>query len=98
MKFLQQTVFYCLLAGTGYLALYYIYSAIFKLSSSNPYFIKQVFGISSFLVLTMLYKAYQTGELNSAYSAGIKWIMISWIPYFAVTIIYIIIAKVQGRF
>jgi len=97
MKFLQQMVFYCLLAGTGYLALYYIYTAVFKSSGSNPYFMKQVFGVASFLVFAMLYKSYQVGELNSAYSAGIKWVLLSWIPYIVVTAGYIILAKIQGR-
>lgn len=98
MKFLQQMIFYCLLAGTGYLALYYIYVAVFNTSEINPYFIKQVFGIASFLVLAMLYKAYHVGEINSEYLAGIKWVMLSWVPYILVTVGYIIIAKLQGLF
>jgi len=97
MKFLQQMVFYCLLAGTGYLALYYIYVAVFKISGNNPYFMKQAYAIVSFLVIAMLYKSYQVGELNSAYSAGIKWVLFSWTPYILVTVGYIIMAKLQGR-
>jgi hypothetical protein len=98
MKFLQQLVFYCLLAGTGYLAIQYIFIAIFKTSDINPHFMKQIFAISSILVLSILYKAYQVGELDSAYLAGIKWVLLSWIPYILVTVGYLILAKIQGRF
>jgi hypothetical protein len=98
MKFLQQLVFYCLMAGTGYLALYYIYIAVFKTSGTNPYFMKQMYAIASLIVLSILYISYQVGELNSNYLAGIKWVLISWVPYLIVTIGYVVLAKLQGRF
>ncbi|MBK9256701.1 MAG: hypothetical protein IPM42_14530 [Saprospiraceae bacterium] len=98
MKFLQQMGFYCLLAGTGYLAILYIYAAVFKASYSNPYFMKQVFGATSLLVMAILYKSYQIGELNSDYLSGIKWVILSWIPYILVTVGFLILAKIQGRF
>jgi hypothetical protein len=97
MKFLQQLVFYCLMAGTGYLALHYIYVAVFKASGTNPYFMKQMYAVASLIVLSILYKSYQVGELNSNYHAGIKWVLMSWIPYLIVTIGYLILAKLQGK-
>ena len=59
---------------------------------------KQAFGAASFFVLGILYKSYQIGELNSDYLAGIKWVLLSCIPYILITIGYAILAKVQGRF
>jgi membrane protein CcdC involved in cytochrome C biogenesis len=97
MKFLQQLTFYCLLAGTGFLAFNYIYAAIFKVSGNNPYLMKQLFALASLLVLYILYKSFQVGELSSNYLGGIKWVLISWIPYIIVTIGYLVLAKLQGR-
>ncbi|MBK8081170.1 MAG: hypothetical protein IPK25_13355 [Saprospiraceae bacterium] len=36
---------------------------------------KEVFGIVSLFVLVVLYKAYQTGELQERYTAGIGFIV-----------------------
>jgi hypothetical protein len=94
MAFFQQFVFYCLLGGTGYLAIHYIYAAIFKVSYNNPYFIKQVFAFTSFLVMAILYKSLQVGELNSEYISGIKWVILSWIPYILVTVGYVLLTKI----
>ena len=97
MKFMQQMIFYCLLAGTGYLALHYIYTAVFKSSGSNPYFMKQVFGLVSIIVLFALYKAYMVVEVSGNHIGGIKLVFLSWVPYLIVLIGYLILAKAQGR-
>ena len=97
MNFTQQLIFFCLWFGTGVLSLSYIYTAIFKSSSNNPVFMKQVFGLVSIFVLYILYKAYQSGVLKNDFLVGIKIVLLSWLPYFIVLIGYLILAKVQGR-
>ena len=97
MKFIQQVLFYCLWLGTGFLSLNYIYTAIFRSGGNNPVFMKQAFGIVSLIVLVGLYKAYQVGELRGDLLGGIKWVMLSWVPYMIVLFGYLILAKVQGK-
>ena len=97
MKFVQQLLFFCMWLGTGLMALSYIYTAIFKNGSNNPVFMKQVFGLVSIIVLVGLYKAYLVGELRGDLLGGIKWVLLSWVPYLVVLIGYLILAKVQGR-
>ena len=97
MKFAQQLLFYCIWPGTGILAINYIYTAVFKSSSNNPVFMKQVFGLVSVIVLFGLYKAYEAGEMRGDLMVGIKWVLLSWVPYVMVLIGYLILAKLQGR-
>ncbi|MBK6566279.1 MAG: hypothetical protein IPL63_17080 [Saprospiraceae bacterium] len=59
---------------------------------------KEVFGIVSLFVLVVLYKAYQTGELQERYTAGIGFIVLSWLCWGLVLLGYVILAKYQGRF
>ena len=83
--------------GTGLMALSYIYTAIFKNGSNNPVFMKQVFGLVSFLVLFILYKAYHVSEIRGDLIGGIKLVLLSWTPYIFVLIGYLILAKIQGK-
>ena len=58
---------------------------------------KQAFGLASCIVLYGLYKSYQIGEVSGNLTGGIKWVILSWLPYVIVLIAYLILAKVQGK-
>lgn len=97
MKFIQQLLFFCLLLGAGLLASSYIYTSIFKGGGNNPAYMKQTFGLASVIVFAGLYKAYQFGEVSGNLNGGIKWIILSWVPYFIVLITYLTLAIFQGK-
>jgi hypothetical protein len=44
--------------------------------------------------MAILYKSLQVGELNSEYISGIKWVILSWIPYILVTAGYVLLTKI----
>ncbi len=98
MSFLQKLFYYCLLCGTAYLAFHYVYVGIFKNNSGeNPYYMKQWYALASLFVLGILYKAYQTGEVQEKYLSGIWIVVSSWLMWLLVTLGFLILAKYQGR-
>lgn len=99
MDFIQKLIYYCLLFGTAVLSMFYIYEAFFKRNVGvNVPYMKECFGVASIFVLAVLYKAYQTGELQEKFTVGIGIIVLSWLFWALVLFGYIILAKSQGRF
>ena len=98
MDFLQRLLYYCFLVGTGILACFYVYTGLFKgHTGENPAFMKQTFAFSSLLVMLVLYKAYQIGELQGRYWQGLVLVFASWLIWGLVLLVYLLIAKAQGR-
>lgn len=98
MHFIQRLLYYCLLFVTGYLACFYLYTGIFKRHvGQNPPFMKESFALSSLLVILVLYKAYQLGEVQGRYWHGTGLVLSSWLIWGLVLLAYLILAKVQGR-
>lgn len=99
MLFFTKLIYYCLLTFTTFLSFFYIYTAVFKrVAGENPPFMKESFGIASILVLILIYKAYQVGELGSKFTHGIYYLLSSWLVWGVVLLGYLGLAKLLGRF
>lgn len=98
MGFVLKLVYYCLLAGTFILSLFYIWEALFsKSGTDNPFYLKQWLGFVSLIILWILYKAYLAGEVESRFGLGIKIIMLSWTLWGLLVILFYGIAKYIGK-
>jgi hypothetical protein len=98
MYFLQRLLYYCLLFGTSFLACFYVYTGLFKRhAGENPFFMKQSFALSSILVLVVLYKAFQLGEVQGRYWQGLVVVLASWLVWALILLAYLLLAKAQGR-
>ena len=86
-----------MLAGTGIFALNNVYVAVLKSGGDNPFFMKQIFALTSVLAIFLLYKAYEAGEIRSDLISGIKLILVSWIPFILVALAYVLLAKMVNK-